>query len=94
MRDTRLRWLALATIAAGALVVAGCSREESLACGEDARYLQSRTVPPLRVPDDLTVPDEIEALRIPDAPPPDRAPPEGECLETPPDFFGEQGAQG
>lgn len=82
------------TMAVLVLLAGGCSRDEGLGCAEDTRYMSSRSVPPLRVPDDLTVPDETEALRIPDAPPEEQTPAEAPCLETPPDFFGDQEAQG
>lgn len=94
MRDAQIRPLLAATAAALAVLAAGCSRDESLGCAEDLRYLESRSVPPLRVPDDLTVPDETEALRVPDAPAAAQVPAEGGCIETPPDFFGDQEAPG
>jgi uncharacterized lipoprotein len=73
-----------------ALTLGGCSRNPTVQCEDPSRYASSRSVPPVQVPDDLTVPDETDALRVPDA----RAvelPPEPACLERPPQF-GSQGA--
>lgn len=58
-------------------------------CEPESRYATARSAPPVQVPDDLTPPDESQALRLPPDPflgPPTRA---GECLEKPPSFFGE-----
>lgn len=73
----------------------GCSSSFALRCEDPARYADSGEMPPVRIPDDLSPPDESQSLRIP-------APAEGEaeqlesrgeCLESPPDFF-EAGAPG
>lgn len=72
-------------------LAAGCSRERTLKCEENERYSSASSVPPLRVPDDLTVPDETDALRIPDPAPAPESPADKPCLESPPDFStGEQ----
>ena len=78
--------LALAIVAAAA---AGCSREEGLSCESTERYGSARGTPPLRVPDDLSVPDETDVLRIPDEAARDTgAPGNGTpCLESPPPFL-------
>lgn len=79
---------ALAAVIIAAAVTA-CSREDGLACESTERYGSARSIPPLRVPDDLSVPDETEVLRVPDQSLPDDAaagaPPP--CLESPPEFF-------
>jgi len=68
-----------------ALVLAACSGERELRCESSERYQGARSVQPIRVPDDLSVPDESDALRIP-------PPPEGSrtardtCLEYPPEY--------
>jgi uncharacterized lipoprotein len=78
-----LRCLIAGALAASAL--SGCSGESTLNCETSERYAAARSVPPVRVPDDLSVPDETDSLRLPPAPAADGA---GErCLETPPDFF-------
>jgi uncharacterized lipoprotein len=65
-----------------------CSGKDGLRCEDSTRYSTSRTVPPIRVPDDLTVPDETESLLIPDrSVAADAQPPPSECLETPPEYF-------
>jgi uncharacterized lipoprotein len=70
----------------------GCSRGESLACQEDLRYQESTSLSPLQVPDDLTVPDETDALRVP-GPQTARAQVDDEppCIESPPRFFEPSG---
>ena len=73
----------------------GCSGGIGLRCEDPARYTDSGEIPPVRIPDDLSPPDESQSLRIP-------APVEGDveqlasrgpCLESPPDFY-EAGAPG
>jgi uncharacterized lipoprotein len=81
-------WVLVATAAIGA---AGCFGDRGLSCEDPSRYAASRTVPPVRVPSGLTVPDESQALDIPSGqaltvPGEDEPPP---CLERPPDFFDE-----
>lgn len=79
-------WCLLAGLVAH---VAGCSRMETDPCAPDARYSTARSTQPVQIPDDLSPPDETNALRLP--PDPARGAPvtAGECLETPPSFFGE-----
>jgi hypothetical protein len=70
------------------LAVTGCAGDYALQCEESERYESSEEVPPVRVPGDLSVPDESEALRIP-PPPPEQPSPEsnrGPCLESPPEY--------
>lgn len=79
-----MRWPVLigcVTLAA----LTGCSHEEGLKCEDQSRYATSVSVPPIRVPDDLTVPDESDSLLIPDSAPEETAVPT-ECLETPPQY--------
>jgi predicted small lipoprotein YifL len=78
-----LRSLLIAALAATAL--AGCSRDGALNCEPADRYATARSAPPVRVPDDLSVPDESASLRLPPAAVADSA--AVRCLETPPDFF-------
>jgi uncharacterized lipoprotein len=80
------RWFPLLAV----LAFAGCSHDAAVQCESPERYASSQSVPPVRVPDDLSVPDETDALRIPDPFPPASLPSDQPCLETPPDF-GEGG---
>lgn len=78
----------LVAVALAAALTAACSHGEKLRCESNERYASSRTVPPLRIPEGLTVPDETDVLRIPD---PSGAEPELSdqdlgCIESPPDF--------
>lgn len=77
-------------------LAAGCSGESGLKCESGERYQNSFSVGPIRVPDDLSVPDESESLRVPPGPYTLIEPPPGDrpCLESPPSFFegGEVGA--
>jgi uncharacterized lipoprotein len=72
----------------GLVALAGCSGRGELSCEDSSRYVASASIPPLRIPDDLSVPDESQALRIPEGAAADVASREpGRCLETPPDFL-------
>ncbi len=82
-------WCAIVGLAA----IAGCSRQETTPCEPDARYSTARSAPPVQIPDDLSPPDESDAIRLPsDA---DvgavavAAITAGECLESPPPFSGD-----
>ena len=83
-----------------ALVMSGCGRRFAARCEDPTVYNGSREIPPVRVPGDLSVPNETEALRIPQAEQLGAAQPatgRGPCLESPPDFLqnaaGAQSAQ-
>jgi uncharacterized lipoprotein len=70
-------------------IVTACGGGGAMRCENSSLYSASTTAPPVRVPDDLSVPDESQALQIPPGEP---LPPKGEdeapdCLEQPPDFF-------
>jgi hypothetical protein len=75
------------------LAIGGCFGGGDLRCEDVMRYGTSGTAAQIRVPEDLSLPNESEALQIPNAPPLDlpdpETDPEGatECLERPPDFF-------
>lgn len=77
-----------ASLALGACFGGGMS------CEDVERYANDDSIPPLRIPDDLTVPDETETLLIPGSPGlverSEAAPVQG-CLESPPDFYGDDG---
>jgi uncharacterized lipoprotein len=73
-------------VLAAASLLAGCSHDGGLRCEDVSRYASSVSVPPLRVPDDLTVPDESDSLLIPDA----TSAEDGaatQCLEAPPSYY-------
>jgi hypothetical protein len=79
-------------IVASAISVAACSRQESTPdCVADVRYSTARSAPPVQIPDDLSPPNESDALRLP----PDAGTTagtrsaDGSCLESPPSFFGD-----
>ena len=89
---TSVRWFAQVVFLAGTAGCAGCFGGDKLNCEDPSLYGSSQSVPPVRVPDGLDVPDESNSLQIP---PGDsfvvRSPDEiTECLETPPDFFAEE----
>jgi hypothetical protein len=82
-------WLMLASG-----IAVGCSREPTRNCEPSERYSTAGSAPPVQVPDDLSPPDERDALRLPDV---DAALsrtglPES-CLETPPPFSGQRPGQ-
>jgi len=83
--------IAAISVLLAACALASCSREEGLRCEDSSLYANSTSVPPTRVPDDLTVPDESDALLIPGAPVVDAdEPPPEECLEAPPNYFEDE----
>jgi len=73
------------------LVLGGCSGKTALRCGSNTQYREATSTGTLRIPDDLSVPDESESLRIPGAPPVSQESAEiaSECLEESPAFSGE-----
>jgi hypothetical protein len=73
----------------GFAAIAGCSRQATTVCEPDTRYSTARSVPPVQIPDDLSPPDESDALRLPPAVGVSAPTVAGECLEAPPSFFGE-----
>ena len=75
-------------------LVAGCGRRGEVRCEDPGRYATSDSIPPVRVPEDLSLPNETESLVIP---PGARSPEtiaENECLESPPDFFEADAQEG
>lgn len=81
----RRTWCAIVGLAA----VAGCSRQETTPCEPEARYSTARSAPPVQIPDDLSPPDESDAIRLPTDVGPVASITAGECLEAPPPFFGD-----
>lgn len=79
----RALWILLPIVA-----VYGCSSDRAVRCEDDARYHGARSAAPIRIPDDLSIPDESEAIRVPPRSANASASREpGQCLESPPDFF-------
>jgi uncharacterized lipoprotein len=77
------------TAAVATLLLAGCSRGEAVRCPGGTAYLDAGSAEALRVPDDLTVPEETDALRVPgQMPAPDD--PSVECLQYSPAYAGER----
>lgn len=67
--------------------LAGCFGDRELRCESTERYQSARSVQPIRVPDDLSVPDESGSLSIPPRPQASGSDSAREaCLEYPPDF--------
>jgi hypothetical protein len=84
MRSSRA-WCVIVGLAA----VTGCSRQQTGPCDPDARYSTARSVAPVQIPDDLSPPDESDAIRLPADLAPVGAITAGDCAEKPPSFFGE-----
>jgi uncharacterized lipoprotein len=72
------------------VLASACSHDEAVRCpGSGTDYLSAISTGELRIPDDLSVPDETEALQIPaPAPPPEDAD-SVECLQYSPAFLQE-----
>ena len=81
----RCTWCAIV----GLVAVAGCSRQQAAPCEPEARYSTARSAPPVQIPDDLSPPNESDALRLPPDLTGATALRAGECLEAPPSFFGD-----
>ncbi len=73
------------------MLLAGCSHGDGLRCEPTERYAVSQSVGPVQIPDDLTPPDESDALQLP-APVTPNDQPAGGCLEDPPKFSRDNGA--
>jgi len=73
----------------GLAAVTGCSRQDPLPCTPEARYSSARSAQPVQIPDDLSPPNENDAIRLPPDPSPVASITAGDCLESPPPFFGD-----
>jgi uncharacterized lipoprotein len=71
------------------LALGACSGERGLSCESSERYMGATTSPPVRVPDDLSPPNEAESLVIPPADETalSTSSDPSRCLEAPPEFF-------
>ena len=79
----------LVGMALACLWLAACGGRGEFRCEDTSRYAPSTSVAPLRIPGDLTPPDESQALSVPPAPTANTPNPErvaGRCLETPPEY--------
>jgi uncharacterized lipoprotein len=88
MRNVPFTVLLASAVTAAAL--AGCSRELTTICAAEGDYLSASTAEPIRIPGDLTVPDQSEALRVPEVPV--AASTIAGCLDAPPLYSDVPGA--
>ena len=72
-----------AMVAVGVLLAA-CSRDKGLRCASDELYREAVSAGTLRVPGDLSVPDEAESLIIPSGNPGRNAAAADACLDESP----------
>lgn len=77
----------LTVVVLAVTLVAACGRRGEVRCEDPARYETSDSIPPVRVPEDLSLPDETESLVIPPGARSTQSASASECLEAPPDFF-------
>jgi hypothetical protein len=84
-----MRRRALCCLVAGFAALAGCSRQQATTCDTDARYATARSAPPVQIPDDLSPPNESDALRLPPAVGASNTTTARPCLQSPPSFFGD-----
>lgn len=70
------------------MLLGACSRGETVNCPGGTGYLSAESAEGLRVPDDLSVPDETDALRIPGQMPAPEREDGAECLQYSPAFSG------
>jgi uncharacterized lipoprotein len=78
-----------------ALSLNGCASRFAATCVDPARYTDSGQMPPIRIPDDLSPPDQSNSLQIPPAleGEVEQLESRGNCLESPPDYY-DTGAPG
>jgi uncharacterized lipoprotein len=81
------RWTLVAG-AAAAVCLTGCSGDRALSCADSQRYADSGSIAPWSVPNDLSLPDESDALQIPNVSEDEDSGRTG-CLETPPRYYDE-----
>ena len=69
-------------------IIIGCTSGIGLVCEDSNQYADSAEVPPLIIPDDLSIPSEEDVLRIPEISDPDKdIVLTGPCIESSPDFY-------
>lgn len=67
-----------------AALLGACSRDKAVQCASDGNYRQAVTAGTLRVPGDLTIPNEAESLVIPPGNPDRPATESDACLDQSP----------
>jgi hypothetical protein len=72
----------------GLTAIAACSRQQTGPCEPDARYSKASSAPPVQIPDDLSPPDESDAIRLPTDVAAVASITAGVCLEKAPPFSG------
>lgn len=87
LRSMRQPAICCAIVALAAL--AGCSRDKTVTCTPDPRYSTARSAAPVQIPNDLSPPNESDALRLPPDVGAATAVAPGDCLDAPPSFFGD-----
>jgi uncharacterized lipoprotein len=73
---------------AALLGLGACGNSSEVICGRDTKYLDATSAATLRIPDDLSVPDESEGLTIPGGAPAGSVAGEADsdCLQESPAF--------
>jgi uncharacterized lipoprotein len=84
-----MRSIRTACLIVGLAASTGCSRQEVGPCEPEARYSTARSAPPVQIPDDLSPPNESDALRLPPLTVVSGPIVAGACLEAPPPFSAE-----
>lgn len=81
------------TVGVPLIALVGCGGRGQ-ACEDNARYWNAPSGIPLRIPDDLSVPDQSRGITVPPGQAGSRPQPAaGECLELPPGYFEEGGSE-
>jgi hypothetical protein len=73
----------------GLTAIAGCSGQKTGPCEPEARYSTASSALPVQIPDDLSPPDESDAIRLPTDVAAVASITAGACLEKAPPFFGD-----
>ena len=73
----------------GLTAIASCSRQGTGPCEPEARYSTASSAQPVQIPDDLSPPDESDAIRLPTDVAAVGSITAGVCLEKSPPFFGD-----
>jgi uncharacterized lipoprotein len=89
-----MRSIRTACLIVGLAASAGCSRQEVAPCQPEERYSTARSAQPVQIPDDLSPPNESDAIRLPPLTVVSGPIVAGACLETPPPFSAESRSVG
>ena len=79
----------MACLIVGLAASHGCSRQDVGPCEPEARYSTARSAQPVQIPDDLSPPNESDAIRLPPIGVASGPIVAGACLEAPPAFSGD-----